>query len=102
MKTKFVVFGKLTDTSKMYFNSEFVEEMKEHKYLGNIIISIKQFQQDHFTENYTFLWDQASQSLFSKTCKIKTIGYPVKPIVTHGSVMWGFRGGVTKPIPPFR
>ena len=103
MKTKFMVFGKPIDTSKLSFNSKFIEEVKEYKYLGNIISSIKQPQQDPFTRSYAFLCDQARKALFSMTCKIKTIGHLppeimfnlfdalIKPILTYGSDVWGFR-----------
>ena len=36
-----MVFGKPIDTSKLSFNSKSIEEVKEYKYLGNIISSIK-------------------------------------------------------------
>ena len=97
MKTKFMVFGKPIDTSKLSFNSKFIEEV------GNIINSIKQPQLDPFTRSYAFLCDQARKALFSMACKIKTIGYLppesmfnlldalIKPILTYGSDVWGFR-----------
>ena len=103
MKTKFMVFGKPIDTSKLPFNSKFIEEVKEYKYLGNIISSIKQPQQDPFMRSYAFLCDQARKALFSMTCKTKTIGHLppeimfnlfdalIKPILTYGSDVWGFR-----------
>ena len=103
MKTKFMVFGKPIDTSKLSFISKFIEEVKEHKYLGNIISSIKQPQQDPFTRSYAFRCDQARRPLSSMTCKIKTIGHLppeitfnlfdalIKPILTYGSDVWGFR-----------
>ena len=62
MKTKFMVFGKPIDTSKLSFNSKFIGEVKQYKYLGNIISSIKQPQQDPFTRSYAFLCDQAQTS----------------------------------------
>ena len=97
MKTKFMVFGKPIDTSKLSFNSKFIEEV------GNIISSIKQPQQDPFTRSYAFLCDQARKALFSMTYEIKTIGHLppeimfnlldalIKPILTYGSDVWGFR-----------
>ena len=57
-----MVFGKPIDTSKLSFNSKFIEEVKEYKYLGNIISSLKQPQQDPFTRSYAFLCDQAQTS----------------------------------------
>ena len=96
----YMVFGKPIDTSS--FNLKFIEEVKKYRYQGNIISSIKQPQQDHFTRNYAFLCDQARKAVYSMTCKIKT-NWHLPPeimfnlfdalitILTYGTDVWGFR-----------
>lgn len=103
IKTKYMVFGNLKIAFNLTFDAEQIAKVNEYKYLGNIIASIKQARQDPFMKTYTFLSDQARRATFSMSCKIKNIGQLppdimlnlfdalVKPILTYGSDVWGFK-----------
>ena len=58
IKTKVMVFGNPT-TSRIYFNTKIIEEMKDYKYLGNIISSIKSPNHDALKKTYQILCDKA-------------------------------------------
>ena len=102
IKTKVMVFGNPT-TSRIYFNTKIIDEVKDYKYLGNIISSIKSPNQDALKTTYQFLCDQARKAIFSMKTKIKAIrelppdlmlnlfDTLIKPILIYGSNVWGIK-----------
>ena len=73
MKTKVMVFGN-TKRSKIFFNQKCIEEVKNYKYLGNIISSTRLPNQDPLKSTYKFLSDQAMKAVFNMRRKVKSIG----------------------------
>ena len=100
MKTKVMVFGN-PKRSKIFFNQKCIEEVKNYKYLGNIISSTRLPNQDPLKSTYKFLSDQAMKAVFNMRRKVKSIGeLPrnimlnlfdalIKPILIYGSDVWG-------------
>ena len=100
MNTKVMVFGN-PKRSKIFFNQKCIEEVKNCKYLGNIISSTRLPNQDPLKSTYKFLSDQAMKAVFNMRRKIKSIGeLPpnimlnlfdalIKPILIYGSEFWG-------------
>ena len=91
-----MVFGN-PKRSKIFFNQKRIEEVKNYKYLGNIISSTRLPNQDPLKSTYKFLSDQAMKAVFNMRCKVKSIGeLPpniklkpfdalIKPILIYGS-----------------
>ena len=50
-----------------------IDEVTDHKYLGNIISWTRLANQDTLKNNYKFLNDQARKAIFSMPLKIKNI-----------------------------
>ena len=102
MKTKVMVFGN-PKRSKKNFNQKCIEEVKNYKYLGNIISSTRLPNQDPLKSTYKFLSDQAMKAVFNMRRKVTSIGeLPpnimlnlfdalIKPILIYGSDVWGIK-----------
>ena len=73
MKTKVMVFGN-PKRSKIFFNQNCIEEVKNYKYLGNIISSTRLHNQDPLKSTYKSLSDQAMKVVFNMRRKVKSIG----------------------------
>ena len=88
---------------KNIFQYKIMDEVKDYKYMGNIISSIKSPNQDALKKTYQFLCDQARKAIFSMKTKIKAIGeLPpdlmlnlfdtlIKPILIYGSDVRGIK-----------
>ena len=99
-KTKVMQFGK-KGNFKVYFNGTGIDEVFEYKYLGVIVKSIQQVNQDVFHCSYQNLCDQSRKAIFCTQRTTKCIepltpeihfymfDSLVRPILTYGSEVWG-------------
>ena len=99
-KTKVMQFGK-KGNFEVYFNGTRINEVLEYKYLGVIVRSIRQVNQDVFHCNYQYLCVQSRKAIFCTQRTTKCIeplnpeiyfymfDSLVRPILTYGSEVWG-------------
>ena len=99
-KTKVMQFGK-KGNFEVYFNGTRRDEVLEYKYLGAIVKSIQQVNQDVFPCSYQYLCDQSRKAIFCTQRTTKCIepstpeiyfymfDYLARPILTYGSEVWG-------------
>ena len=100
IKTKLMIFGNHQEVI-LKFNNRTIEQVKEYKYVGNIVRSTHKSISDVFSNNFAYLCGKAKQAIFSLKLKLRKIGtLPpkcmfylfhslIQPILTYGSDVWG-------------
>ena len=100
IKTKSMCFG-ADDKVEINFNGKPIEQVRQFKYLGTVVRSIKRRNQDIFSENSSFICTKARKATFSIQKKVKffkllppeirfeIFDTLIKPILTYGSDVWG-------------
>ena len=100
IKTKSMCFG-ADDKVEINFNGKPIEQVRQFKYLGTVVRSIKRRNQDIFSENSSFICTKARKATFSIQKKVKffkllppeirfeIFDTMIKPILTYGSDIWG-------------
>ena len=107
-KTKVMCFGKCTEV-RVKYNGVLVEYVNQYQYLGNILTSGRQQNQDAFANNYEYLCNQELKAIYCFRKKVKEIGVipsiimiyvfdtQVRPILAYGSDGWGIsKKGLTQ------
>ena len=99
-KTKVMCFGKCTEV-RVKYNGVLVEHVNQYKYHGNILMSVRQQNQDVFANNYEYFCNQALKAIYCFRKKVNEIGVIppkiifyifytlVRPILTWRSDVWG-------------
>lgn len=108
LKTKVMVFGSGCKEVCVRFNGKVLECVKQYKYVGNLVTSIRKRNEDVLRDNYKYLGGKARQAIFALFKRLKGTGtLPInimlflfesliKPILAYGSEIWGCKVRATE------
>ena len=100
VKTKCMPFG-VTDKPNLKFNNIIIECVTQYKYVGNVVSPVMSQLGDIFPQNSVHLSKQARRACFAMRSRLEHASPTppsislhcfqslVKPILTHGSDIWG-------------
>ena len=100
IKTKVMAFGTKLSI-EVLFNGNYIEQVEEYKYIGNIIKAVRNHRADVFKNNYPYLCDTGRKAIFSAKKKLQNTGILppssmfymfdslIKLLLMYGSDVWG-------------
>ena len=72
-KTKIIVFGKQLDVNATYQGKP-IEQVRQYKYLGNIVRPVVHISGDLFSDTYSHLCEKARKSIYVMQRKLQGMG----------------------------